>query len=80
LGLVYTLLALGGEAGEAQNVMKKIMRDENFTLSETRRVELLLELGDVLWYLSAAAHELGSSLDDLAQRNIEKLTARRTIS
>ena len=35
------------------------------------------ELADVLWYLAAAAHELGMTLDDIAIRSIRKIESRK---
>jgi len=75
-GLEYTMLALGGESGEAQNEVKKSIRDEASTLTPDRRRRILLELGDVLWYLVAAANELGASLLQVAAMNEVKLIRR----
>ena len=35
------------------------------------------ELGDVLWYLTRSANELGYSLVDVAEINLIKLTSRK---
>jgi NTP pyrophosphatase (non-canonical NTP hydrolase) len=35
------------------------------------------EIGDVLWYMAALARDLGLSLDDIADRNIQKLLDRK---
>jgi len=35
-----------------------------------------LELGDVLWYISALADDLDITLDEIAQTNINKLKSR----
>jgi NTP pyrophosphatase (non-canonical NTP hydrolase) len=35
------------------------------------------ELGDVLWYLSQLASELGLELDAIAAENLEKLLSRQ---
>ena len=37
---------------------------------------LVKELGDCLWYIAAFATVQGLSLDDIAQRNIDKLRRR----
>lgn len=41
------------------------------------RDALIKECGDVLWYLSALADELGTSLEAIAITNIEKLSSRQ---
>ena len=35
-----------------------------------------LELGDVLWYINAMCRDLGLTLEEVAQANIEKLSSR----
>lgn len=46
------------------------------TLTDQRRALLIKEIGDVLWYLSAACNELGISLADAAEINLDKLASR----
>ncbi len=41
-----------------------------------RRLELIKELGDVLWYVAAMSEELGVTLGDVAATNIVKLQDR----
>ena len=76
-GLVYTVMAMGGEVGEIQNKVKKLMRGDR-VLDEAGKLDLVKELGDVLWYLTATAQELGYSLENVAELNIEKLADRRS--
>ncbi len=73
---IYPVLGLVGEAGEVAEKFKKVLRNENGELSESARLEIKKELGDVLWYLAQIASELNLSLDDIAETNIKKLASR----
>jgi len=74
---VYPTLGLVGEAGEVAEKIKKVLRDEEGTLSDEKKEEIKKELGDVLWYLAALSRELGFTLQDVAEKNIEKLMSRK---
>ena len=74
--LEYPTLGLAGEAGEVANIVKKIQRDFGGKITDETRAKLKDELGDVLWYISACADELGLTLAEIAEFNIEKLAAR----
>lgn len=76
-GLVYPTLKLCGEAGEFSELVGKMFRDNNGTLTDERRRKLILELGDVLWYVAACAHELDMDLVDVAHLNLSKLAGRK---
>lgn len=76
LGIVYTTLKMNGEAGEIAEKIGKIMRDEQSIISPERQHDIKLELGDVLWYIAACAKELGYTLEQIANANIEKLASR----
>jgi NTP pyrophosphatase (non-canonical NTP hydrolase) len=73
-GLIYAVLGLGNEAGELQGALKKYLRGD-YDVSEAHRL-IFSECSDVLWYAAAIAHELGVSLDDIAQYNLDKLAGR----
>ncbi len=73
---IYPTLGLAGEAGEVAEKIKKIIRDSDGIVSEEKKAELAKELGDVLWYISNLAEELGLKLEDVARGNIEKLRSR----
>ncbi|HTH51524.1 MAG TPA: nucleoside triphosphate pyrophosphohydrolase family protein [Pyrinomonadaceae bacterium] len=74
--LEYPTLGLAGEAGEVANIVKKIQRDHGGVLNDEIRGKLKDELGDVLWYISACADELGITLQDIAEYNVDKLAKR----
>ena len=73
---VYPTLGLTDEAGEVAGKIKKIFRDKKGRVSPEDKKEISKELGDVLWYLSQLATELGLSLDQVAKDNLEKLFSR----
>lgn len=74
---VYAAIGLFGESGEVANKLNKIIRDDGGEVSEDARKELIAELGDVLWFLSAACSELNCDLNDVAKQNLEKLALRK---
>lgn len=74
---IYPILGLTNEAGEVAGKIKKIFRDDDGIITKERKSDLEKELGDVLWYLSQTATELGLSLDKIAQKNIDKLSSRQ---
>lgn len=74
--LEYPTLGLAGEAGEVANIVKKIQRDSGGVITDETRGKLKDELGDVLWYISACADELGLTLGEIAEYNVNKLAKR----
>lgn len=70
-GLAYTALGLASEAGEYAGKIKKGIRDNAFDDKAAAA-----ELGDVLWYVATAAHELGYDLDEIAHGVVKKLRDR----
>lgn len=70
--LAYCALGLCGESGEYAEKIKKYLRDDTFDPLACAK-----ELGDVLWYLTRSAYELGFDLKDIAEINIEKLSSRK---
>lgn len=79
--MVYPALGCAGEAGEVADKVKKFWRNNNVTdgakLTDGQKEALVKELGDTLWYIAALGREIGVSLSEIAQANIDKLTDRR---
>lgn len=70
--LLYTLIGLSTESGEALDVFKKcLFYKRDFDLDHFRS-----ELGDCLWFLTMAADIVGCTLEDLMKINCKKLQAR----
>jgi len=56
--------------------VKKILRDAGGTITNETRDAISKEIGDTLWYVARLADELGYSLGDIAQANLDKLNSR----
>ena len=72
---IYAALGLASESGEVAGKIKKYVRGDYEDMSEIRE-KVIDELGDVLWYVAALAIELDTNLEEIKNRNAEKLLAR----
>ena len=77
IGLTYCTLGLCGEAGEVAEKVKKLYRDAGGVVTDEFKHGVKKELGDVLWYVTATANELGLTLEEIMEANYEKLVKRR---
>lgn len=75
--VIYPVLGLCGESGEVADKLKKIFRDKNGVISEKESADIAKEIGDVLWYVSVLASDLGYTLEEIAELNIKKLRTRK---
>lgn len=74
--IIYPAFGLLSEAGEVAGKIKKTLRDFNGNFNVNQKHKIADELGDVLWYVAALANDLGYSLNDIANMNLEKLQSR----
>jgi NTP pyrophosphatase (non-canonical NTP hydrolase) len=70
--LLNAVMGLCGESGECIDLVKKHL----FQGHDLDKEQLRKELGDVAWYLAVCAEALGVTLEEVLQRNIDKLKAR----
>ena len=70
--LINGVMGLCGESGEAIDIVKKHLAQGH----ELDKEHLIKEMGDVAWYLAELATVLDISLEEVLERNIEKLKKR----
>lgn len=70
--LLNSAMGLCGESGEVIDLLKKHI----FHGHALDRDKLIKELGDVAWYIARAASALDIPMEEIFQRNIEKLRTR----
>ena len=75
--VIYPALGITGEAGECSDKVKKVIRDNNGEFTDDRKREIAKEIGDVLWYCAALAHDIGYTLNEVGEMNVEKLNSRK---
>ena len=76
--LEYLSLGIASEAGEIAGKMKKWIRDGDTKMTREEWVQAMSsEIGDVLWYAARLADELGLSLSQIADENMDKLLDRK---
>ncbi len=69
--LDHAVLGLNSESGECAGILQKMYQGHPFD-----RDELMKELGDAMWFIAEAATSLGVELNDIAEKNINKLRKR----
>ena len=74
--IIYPTLGISGESGEIAEKIKKVLRDKDSVFSDETKLEIAKEIGDVLWYCNALSRDLGFTLEQVMQMNIDKLESR----
>lgn len=73
--LITAGIGLSAESGEFAEVVKKLVF-QGKPLTDDVIFHLKRELGDILWYVSAACDALDTNFAEIILMNIEKLSAR----
>lgn len=74
---IYPALGLAEEAGEVAGKFAKTVRDNDGVISNDRKNEIIKELGDVIWFVAELCTLLNVSMEEVMQKNIDKLTSRK---
>jgi NTP pyrophosphatase (non-canonical NTP hydrolase) len=73
--LLTAAIGLTAEGGEFAEVVKKIAF-QGKPYNEQSRIHMIKEMGDVMWYIAQGCIALGTSIEEVLETNVEKLTAR----
>ena len=73
--LTTAAVGISAEGGEFMEIVKKMVF-QGKPWNADNREHLIIELGDVLWYVAQACMALEVSVDDVVARNVEKLKKR----
>lgn len=76
IAIPYVMMGLAGECGEICDLGKKLYRDDQGVMTDERKRRMMAEAGDLCWYVAALCTELGVSMADVAQANLDKLHSR----
>jgi NTP pyrophosphatase (non-canonical NTP hydrolase) len=73
--LLTAAVGINAEGGEFLEIVKKMVF-QGKPYNEDNREHLIIELGDIMWYVAQACMALGVSIDDVVARNVQKLLKR----
>ena len=68
-------VGINAEGGEFLEIIKKMVFQGKAWNSDNRE-HLIIELGDIMWYVAQATMALGISMEDVLDTNIKKLGKR----
>lgn len=68
-------VGINAEGGEFLEIIKKMVF-QGKPWNDDNREHLIIELGDVMWYVAQATQSLGVSMEEVLDRNITKLSKR----
>ena len=68
-------VGINAEGGEFLEIIKKMIF-QGKPYNEDNREHLIIELGDIMWYVAQACVALNISFDDVIARNVQKLLKR----
>ena len=68
-------VGINAEGGEFLEIVKKMIF-QGKPWNQDNREHLIIELGDIMWYVAQACMALGISFDEVLERNVKKLEKR----
>lgn len=68
-------VGINAEGGEFLEIVKKMVF-QGKPWNDDNREHLIIELGDIMWYVAQACNALGVTMDDVVSTNVNKLMKR----
>ena len=68
-------VGINAEGGEFLEIVKKMVF-QGKPFNEDNREHMIIELGDLLWYVAQATQALGVSFEEVIETNVKKLEKR----
>ena len=68
-------VGINAEGGEFLEIIKKMIF-QGKPWNQDNREHLIIELGDIMWYVAQACMALDTSFEEILQLNVDKLSAR----
>tara|TARA_B100001939_G_scaffold302627_1_gene279837 strand:+ start:107 stop:511 length:405 start_codon:yes stop_codon:yes gene_type:complete len=68
-------VGINAEGGEFLEIIKKMVF-QGKPFNEDNREHMIIELGDLLWYVAQATQALGVSFEEVIETNVKKLEKR----
>ncbi len=73
--LLTAAVGISAEGGEFMEIVKKMIF-QGKPYDKSNKEHLIIELGDVMWYVAQACMALGVSMDEVVEINVKKLARR----
>ena len=68
-------VGISAEGGEFTEIVKKMIF-QGKPFDKSNKEHLIIELGDVMWYVAQACIALDTTFDEILEMNVDKLKAR----
>jgi NTP pyrophosphatase (non-canonical NTP hydrolase) len=73
--LLTAAVGINAEGGEFMEIVKKMIF-QGKPFNQDNKEHLIIELGDIMWYVAQACMALEISFDDVIAKNVQKLAKR----
>ena len=72
LGPYYTILGVTSETGNLANKLKELLNENKNGLDDKDKGKIAISIGDIMFWLSSMASDLGLEFDEIIALNLRK--------